>query len=49
MLFALYITDMGKDLFMATQGVTLHRVCVSALFFAVRCICAVLICSFVFV
>ena len=35
MLFALYISELGQELTTATQGVTMHRVCVSALFFAV--------------
>ena len=35
MLFALYIASMGQDLTLAGVGMTLHRVCVSALFFAV--------------
>ena len=35
MLFALYISSMGQDLALSGVGVTLHRVCVSALFFAV--------------
>ena len=34
MLFALYIAEMGQDLTQSGAGVTLHRVCVSAIFFA---------------
>ena len=34
MLFALYIAEMGQDLHQSGAGVTLHRVCVSAIFFA---------------
>jgi len=35
MLFALYVAEMGEELAMSTLGITLYRVCVSALFFAV--------------
>ena len=34
MLFALYIAELGQDLVNSGAGVTLHRVCVSAIFFA---------------
>ena len=34
MLFALYIAEMGQELTQSGAGVTLHRVCVSAIFFA---------------
>ena len=34
MLFALYVSDMSKDLHASNLGVLLHRVCVSSLFFA---------------
>ena len=37
LLFALYVAGMGRDLSKATQGVLLHTIRVSALFFAVRC------------
>ena len=35
MLFALYLADMGQDLTLSGLGVTLHKICMSALFFAV--------------
>ena len=35
MLFALYLADMGQDLTLSGLGVTLNKVCMSALFFAV--------------
>ena len=35
MLFALYVAGMGEELTTATQGVMMHRVRVSAIFFAV--------------
>ena len=34
MLFALYVSDMSRDLHDSRMGFTLHRVCISALFFA---------------
>ena len=34
MLFALYIAEMGQELTQSAAGVILHRVCVSAIFFA---------------
>ena len=34
MLFALYVSDMSKDLHASNLGVLLHKVCVSSLFFA---------------
>ena len=34
MLFALYVSDMSKDLHSSNLGVQLHKVCVSSLFFA---------------
>ena len=34
MLFALYIAELGQDLVQSGVGVTLHRVCISAIFFA---------------
>jgi hypothetical protein len=34
-LFALYIAAMGEELASLTLGVTLYRICISALFFAV--------------
>ena len=34
MLFALYVSDMSRDLHEANLGVLLHKVCVSAMFFA---------------
>ena len=35
MLFALYVAAMGEELASSTLGVTLYRICISALFFAV--------------
>ena len=35
MLFALYVAGMGQELTTATQGIMMHRVRVSAIFFAV--------------
>ena len=34
MLFALYVSDMSRDLHLSSLGVLLHKVCVTALFFA---------------
>ena len=40
MLFALYIAEMGQDLTGSGVGITLHRICVSAIFFADgECVC----------
>jgi hypothetical protein len=35
MLFALYVVGMGQELAMSNLGITLHKRCVSAIFFAV--------------
>ena len=35
MLFALYVAAMGEELAASTLGVTLYRICISAVFFAV--------------
>ena len=34
MLFALYIAELGQELTQSGVGVTLHRICISAIFFA---------------
>ena len=42
LLFALYVAEMGEELALSVCGVTLYKICVSALFFAVcytTCIC----------
>ena len=35
LLFAIYVSEMGEELANATQGVLMHKICISAIFFAV--------------